>query len=609
MRARRIATFVITLLTTTGSLLISPSAWASSNKFFAWTRGPWQGPAAAPSPVPLFVAQDSTQDYEPRSRRIYYPCQGPGYATCHTGRIAGLQAFANANRGHLYVHSDEPDLYGLSAATYAQQYHDFVVAVRAADPTARFSPAGLMQPGTFPPSCVPPPNYVPCPDGTSTTYAQNFLNAYASLYPSEPIVVHEWRFHAFIDPTLPVGAGRNLSEWYVGVDQEAAWSVAHGAAMVLGSFGFQNDSRADAPINADLSSMMSYVESDGRIVAAGYWNYDIGGPHRPLWSSTGLTSQGVVFVQFISTPAGPRGSGGSPLTSFTTLDGTVTQDPHADFGNVSSVDSAIRVHKNKSFNDPATGAFFTSIWASGTAAPGQSSNWRTLAADFTGDGIADFADYQLSGPLAGYFWIHRNLAKDGPTIRGFDINNWAWGTSNVGMDWEVLAADVTGDGYADIIEHQMSTGLLFVRRNKGQNPTQVSSWFEPMGAPLGRAFVGTNWRLVVADFNGDGRADFADVYTPTNDFWVHRNLGGTSPKFSGADWGYGNGYGNEPTWKLLVGDFTGDGYADFADMWLPSGHFWIHPGGPGGTFGGDWGWGQAGLSVTSPWRLLGQWWP
>jgi len=55
-------------------------------------------------------------------------------------------AFARANPGRLYIDGDEPDQYCAtwSAYDYAGIYHDFAVAIRGADPTARLSPAGFV---------------------------------------------------------------------------------------------------------------------------------------------------------------------------------------------------------------------------------------------------------------------------------------------------------------------------------------------------------------------------------------------------------------------------------------------------------------------------------
>jgi hypothetical protein len=63
-------------------------------------------------------------------------------------------SFASANPGRLYINGDEPDQYCLAPEDYAVMYHDFVEAIRGADPTARVSPAGFAEPND---RCCPVP--------------------------------------------------------------------------------------------------------------------------------------------------------------------------------------------------------------------------------------------------------------------------------------------------------------------------------------------------------------------------------------------------------------------------------------------------------------------
>src|SRR6478672_4010129 len=141
--------------------------------------------------------------------------------------------FARANPGKLYINGDEPDQYCISPSDYAVVYHDFVAAVRSADPTARLSPAGVAEPNHH---CCPLPDDVPTAcwySQHSIGYMDQFYNSYVQRYGSPP-PVHEWRFHDF-GILFNVG---DVAGWWARVDKEAAWSVAHGANMVLGAFGF-----------------------------------------------------------------------------------------------------------------------------------------------------------------------------------------------------------------------------------------------------------------------------------------------------------------------------------------------------------------------------------
>ncbi len=173
--------------------------------------------------------------------------------------------FASANPGKLYINGDEPDQSCTPPSEYAVTYHTFVADIRSADPTAHFSPAGFAE---YNSACPGAPH--------ATAYAQQFYNAYLQLYGSAP-PVDEWRFHDLGLGTC-CGKGGDTTAWKDSVTVKAAWSVAHGANMVLGSWGFadwDSGSGWNAPLSvflADLSQMMLFLQRDGRINQA-VWCY------------------------------------------------------------------------------------------------------------------------------------------------------------------------------------------------------------------------------------------------------------------------------------------------------------------------------------------------
>jgi hypothetical protein len=212
---------------------------------------------------------------------------------------SGVLAFASANPGKLYINGDEPDVVCTSAYDYAAVYHDYVVAVRAADPTARFSPAGISDPADH---CCPTPGE-PCRTNMHwVSYADQFYNSYVQRYGVAP-PVDEWRFHNFAQW---IGPG-DVTTWWAQVRDAAAWSVAHGAPMVLGSWGFIGW-RVDAeyPLSEYLGNMrqsMDSLRNDPRISQAVWWAYeqtcclDDGTPYRHhLWNSDGhFTPEGLTY--------------------------------------------------------------------------------------------------------------------------------------------------------------------------------------------------------------------------------------------------------------------------------------------------------------------------
>lgn len=201
--------------------------------------------------------------------------------------------FARANPGQLYINGDEPDQYCITASDYAVVYHDFVEAVRSADPSARLSPAGVAE-----------PNYHCCPGGYevvtpcwyeshSIGYMDQFYKAYIQRYGSPP-PVNEWRFHDFGILFWPGEVG----PWWARVNQEAAWSVAHGANMVLGAFGFNGWRESEAEYQEHLKQAMGLLLNDPRIIEVDYWSYGPWDNSRfPLMNPDGsLTLSGQTYA-------------------------------------------------------------------------------------------------------------------------------------------------------------------------------------------------------------------------------------------------------------------------------------------------------------------------
>jgi len=200
-------------------------------------------------------------------------------------------SFARANPGRLYIDGDEPDQYCVAPYDYAGMYHDFVAAVRGADPTARFSPAGFAEPNHY---CCPDPGEEPCISSMhSISYADQFYNAYVQRYGVAP-PVNEWRFHDF---GVSFATG-DVNGWWSRVDKEAAWSVAHGANMVLGSWGFIGWREPESAFQETLKQAIGRLMNDKRINGAAYWSHGpwVNSPHYLVNGDGSLTPEGQTYV-------------------------------------------------------------------------------------------------------------------------------------------------------------------------------------------------------------------------------------------------------------------------------------------------------------------------
>jgi hypothetical protein len=163
-------------------------------------------------------------------------------------------------------------------------------------------------------------------------------------------------------------------------------------------------------------------------------------------------------------------------------------------------------------------------------------------ADYSGDGKADI----LWRNDAGDLYVYRSDAGAAVRFTGQSI-------SYVDPIWSVVpqTGDFNGDGRADILFRNTSTGEVYVWNSQAGSPA-----VNFLGQSLGT--VGTNWSIKgVGDLNGDGRADVlwrsdaGDVYV-----WLDSPSG--APAMTGQTI---SSVGND--WTILgLGDFNGDGRSD-----------------------------------------------
>jgi hypothetical protein len=187
----------------------------------------------------------------------------------------------------------------------------------------------------------------------------------------------------------------------------------------------------------------------------------------------------------------------------------------------------------------------------GWAGARRQSTWWTnvqreglVVADVTGDGYDDLIGRRGDGVLRHY----RNGHGVTPTA---PFSPWAVVGTGFGSFVQLLAADVSGDGFAD---------LMSIR------PDGTVRYFQHSGnitSPYGNStLIGTGFgqftRVLAADVNNDGYADLMGTRTDgtVRYFQNSRNPGG---------W-YGNstliGTGFNQFTRLTAGDVNGDGFAD-----------------------------------------------
>jgi hypothetical protein len=137
--------------------------------------------------------------------------------------------------------------------------------------------------------------------------------------------------------------------------------------------------------------------------------------------------------------------------------------------------------------------------------------------------------------------------------------------SAAGPELASVIGDFNGDGKADYADHSRVDGHLVVHLNTG-------SGFNPTAYEQADTARTPRWQTLIGDFDGDGLADYADRAFDTGALFVHLNTG---TGFSTANFETATTMGG-PSWETLVGDFDGDGLADYADHQLTDGHLFVH---------------------------------
>jgi hypothetical protein len=493
-------------------------------------------------------------------------------------RFVGVANFAAAHKplpghaSHIYTTGDEPNCNGQAAADVALYFREFALAIRAQDPNARFASPAFCDPG-----------------GGFEGYAADFATAYYALgnggTPSPPIT--EWHVNIY-DP----------DNWALAYERAAAFAVAHSgtAWITTGLIGVPNQ----VNVLSKMGQMLQTLQSDARVSYVVWYGYDaaVDPEHTLINASGNLTPEGQLYATYaLAPPSLPQNS--------LIAQADFTHDGYADYAERYLPTSEFYVQRNLHAPNVAN-----HTWPfDGGPAPylqGQTPNspeWDVLVGDFDGDLYADYADVHVP---SGQVWIHRYL-----TASSFDSNAWAFvdlHDNGSTPDYEILAGDVDGDGKADLIERQLSTGLVWVRHNEWQSHGTFPLLNEGVwsGSAVGLTFHGSDWRTVVADVLSDGkdsndvpihRVELIDQHLPSGQFWVHRLFpipplaGLTVPTnftwhLSTRDEGFGDASDASPNsgWQTLFGDFNGDGRADFGDLHVASGTLWFHFNLSNGTF-------------------------
>jgi hypothetical protein len=187
---------------------------------------------------------------------------------------------------------------------------------------------------------------------------------------------------------------------------------------------------------------------------------------------------------------------------------------------------------------------------------------RLISGDITGDGRTDLIGQNAAGELRA--WASTgDLSADGRLLSGAGsgvVVGTGWRTTQVES---IVTADFDGDGRSDILG-RYADGRLRAWRSTGDlsGPSRLlsgGSWQSPKSFP-----PATYPRVLAADVTGDGHADLIAQHTDGKLYAYPSSgdLSGATALWPEPARLIGEGWKESQVQSILTGDVTGDGRAD-----------------------------------------------
>ncbi|EJL90074.1 FG-GAP repeat protein,virulence plasmid B protein, partial [Herbaspirillum sp. CF444] len=189
-----------------------------------------------------------------------------------------------------------------------------------------------------------------------------------------------------------------------------------------------------------------------------------------------------------------------------------------------------------------------------------SSAYQTVIGDFNGDGKTDFAFVGDDESHYIYVFLSNGDGTFSPS-RQQTANGWHFGVPGT---YELIVGDFNGDGKTDFaLAGDDKDTSVYVFISQGDGTFIMSSQLLKAGWHFGSP-IHLAYQTVVGDFNGDGKTDFAFVGDDESHY-IYVFMGNGDGTFSPSRQQTANGwhFGVAGTYELISGDFNGDGKTDF----------------------------------------------
>src|SRR5262245_9294972 len=389
------------------------------------------------------------------------------------------------------------------------------------------------------------------------------------------------------------GAGQATDDATAAATDDDLISVVTPAASVQWSGASWSDYGAPSGVWTSMSTSITSSASGSNLMTS---SGDALGPASMLDPTNALLSSAPPMFQLAA--FGASAGGWSSQNLFPRLLADVTNDGNADivaFGNNGVLVSL--ANGTGGFSGPVL-LGGTSFWGAQTGGWSSEDTYPRLLADANHDGNADIVGFASTG-----VYVSLAFGLGGFQTPAFAPGTSFWGTQTGGWSsqdtYPRVVADVNNDGNADIVGFASNGFYSSIGLGSGgfAGPNFVpgtSFW----GTQTGGWSSQDTYPRFIADITGDGFADIVGFAQNGVYVAVNTHAGVTAPKFVAGSsfWGtQTGGWSSEDAYPRELADVNGDGMADlvgfgqsgvYVSLGIGSGNFGAPALVPGSSFWG-----------------------